>query len=486
MQAAAPPFTSPFPPPRDKATLAAYITEAAMIEHQFMCQYLYAAFSLKKYPDATCSPAQLEAVRRWASHIYMIARQEMEHLSIANSLLTAIGSPPWFGHDNFPTQSRWYTAAALLQKNRGTDAPEPCDFPFLLQAFDLSVAKRFCCMESPTLQYVPQQDQANVRDWCYQPGGCGCVPELPAPLRLAHSFVGGADQSANTIEPGTVQELYAAIKSGLEHLNQELGPQALFSGHQSGQSQILMEYDIYLFSICNLETALSAIRLVTQQGEGIDAPPGYDSHFQNYYDIVVEFTKMRELDPAFQPALPLPLDPQPGQYTEPVTAAAVKAFDDGYVAMLCMLAAYYGNYSPAAYNQPPYLFQALEQTVFAPTMTMLIRSLAEVIVQLPADQSGAPAGPIFYLSPEALEMLRNPSNPVLLDINFHMENLSRVADQLKQIIDHNQPPEALMPKFQYIHQNVLRMVGNLQYIFQNGIYPKFTDLPSCPQEESCS
>ena len=118
MQAAVLPFVKPFPPPRDKATLAAYLTEAAMLEHQFMCQYLYAAFSLKKQPDATCSPAQLEVVRRWASHVYMIARQEMEHLSIANSLLTAIGSPPWFGHDNFPSQSRWSERRRSGQRSR--------------------------------------------------------------------------------------------------------------------------------------------------------------------------------------------------------------------------------------------------------------------------------------------------------------------------------------------------------------------------------
>src|ERR1044071_10109678 len=105
MQAVAPPFTKPYPPPRDKATPAAYITEAAMLEHQFMCQYLYAAFSLKKFPDDTCTPAQLEAVRRWASVIYTIARQELEHLSIANSLLTAIGSPAQLGQPHFPTQS---------------------------------------------------------------------------------------------------------------------------------------------------------------------------------------------------------------------------------------------------------------------------------------------------------------------------------------------------------------------------------------------
>lgn len=479
MQAAVPPATKPYP--RDKATLAAYLTEAAMLEQQFMCQYLYAAFSLKKQVDATCSPAQLEVVRRWASQIYMIARQEMEHLSIANSMLTAIGYPPWFGHDNFPTQSRWYRAAALQLKNSGPDAPEPCDFPFLLQAFELSVARRFCCMESPALSYVPPQDRKNVIEWCFQP--CGCVPKLSAPLPPSRSFVGASGQ-ANTVEPGTVQELYAAIANGLEYLNSELGSAALFSGHQSGQSQIPSEYDIFLFSICNLETALAGIKLITSQGEGIDAPPGYDSHFQNYYDIAIEYAAVWEQDPTFKPSLPIPLDPQLEQYTG-MTLDAVTAFDEGYVAMLYMLAAYYANYNPASYDKPPYLFQALEQTVFAPTMTMLIRSLAELIVQLPAGKSGAPAGPVFYLSPEVLAMLANPTQAVFRDINFHVANLKPVAKKLEDVIQNKGLPPALKPKFEYVHQNVLRMMANLQYIYENGVYKKFTNLPTCPQDESC-
>jgi hypothetical protein len=280
MQAAALPNVKPFPPPHDKATLAAYLTEAAMLEHQFMCQYLYAAFSLKKEPDATCSAAQLEVVRRWASIIYMIARQEMEHLSIANSLLTAIGSPPWFGHYNFPTQSRWYQARALQHKKLAANDPEPCDFPFLMQAFDLPVARRFCCMESPRLTYVAERDRHNVLDWCYRgPSGCPCVPELAVPLAVSPSFVIGQKLPPDTVEPGTIQDLYAAIASGLKYLNEKLGSKELFSGHQSGQSQIPSEYDIYLFSICDLDTALAGVRLITTQGEGIDAPPGYDSHF---------------------------------------------------------------------------------------------------------------------------------------------------------------------------------------------------------------
>ncbi|HWU87240.1 MAG TPA: ferritin-like domain-containing protein, partial [Kofleriaceae bacterium] len=82
---------NPLPPITTKDQLERYLKEAAILEHQFMAQYLYAAFSLKKDPDERCSDAQFEYVRRWASTIYRVARQEMEHLSIVNSILTAIG-----------------------------------------------------------------------------------------------------------------------------------------------------------------------------------------------------------------------------------------------------------------------------------------------------------------------------------------------------------------------------------------------------------
>src|SRR5262249_50173172 len=143
-------------------------------------------------------------------------------------------------------------------------------------------------------------------------------------------------------------------------------------------------------------------------------------------------------------------------------------------------------YSPAAYSQRPYLFQALEQTVFAPTMTMLIRSLAELIALLPADESGAPAGPLFYLSPEVLDLLSRPTDPIFLDINFQVTNLEPVKHKSERVIDNGELLPALKPRFQYLHQNVWRMMANLQFIYENGIYKKFVNLPSCPQDEPCS
>jgi hypothetical protein len=150
-----------------------------------------------------------------------------------------------------------------------------------------------------------------------------------------------------------------------------------------------------------------------------------------------------------------------------------------------MLAGYYANYSPAEYNRPPYLFQALEQTVFGPTMTMLIRSLAELIVQLPADDSKAPAGPVFYLSPEVLNLLSKPADAVFFDINFYVGNLRRVKEGLEKVIDNPELQHDLKPKFEYVHQNVWRIMANLGYIYENSTYNKFLNLPSCPQDEPC-
>jgi hypothetical protein len=356
-----------------------------------------------------------------------------------------------------------------------------------MQAFDLTVAQRFTCMESPTLKFVAPRDRQNVIDWCFKgpSSTCGCVPALAAPLRPALSFVRNAGLPPDTVQPGTIQELYEAIADGLIYLNQTLGSNALFSGHQSGQSQIPSEYDIYLFSICDLDSALAGIRLITTQGEGINAPPGYDSHFQNYYDISVEFQAMRDQDPDFQPSLPLPLNPEPDQFKIKRTAEAVAAFTDGYVALLYMLTGYYANYTTAAYNQAPYLLKALEQTVFAPTMTMLIRSLAELIVQLPADDTEAPAGPVFNLSPEVRHRLKTPADPIYLDINFYVTSLQPVKHRLERIINDDSLKPALKPKFEYIHQNVWRMMANLEFIYENGIYSKFLNLPSCPQPKTC-
>src|SRR5690348_18133735 len=78
------------------------LCEAAELEHGIMCQYLYAAFSLKQSEDEGLTKEEAEAVNRWRKHISHIAAQEMLHLSLVQNLLSAIGAAPHLSRPNFP------------------------------------------------------------------------------------------------------------------------------------------------------------------------------------------------------------------------------------------------------------------------------------------------------------------------------------------------------------------------------------------------
>ena len=53
------------------------LAEAAQLEHGIMCQYLYAAFSLKAGTDEGVTEEQLEAIGRWRTAVVDIAIQEL-------------------------------------------------------------------------------------------------------------------------------------------------------------------------------------------------------------------------------------------------------------------------------------------------------------------------------------------------------------------------------------------------------------------------
>ena len=63
----------------------------AEMEHGLMCEYLFAAFSLKERADEGLQPHQLEAIERWRKVILGVAAQEMLHLALTANMLTALG-----------------------------------------------------------------------------------------------------------------------------------------------------------------------------------------------------------------------------------------------------------------------------------------------------------------------------------------------------------------------------------------------------------
>jgi hypothetical protein len=65
-----------------------------------MCQYLFAAASLKTHSDELANAKrryyQIELIRDWKSAILAVAREEMQHLAHVNNLLISVGGGPYF------------------------------------------------------------------------------------------------------------------------------------------------------------------------------------------------------------------------------------------------------------------------------------------------------------------------------------------------------------------------------------------------------
>jgi len=60
-----------------RESLVHQLYEAAELEHNLMCTYLYAAFSLKTSADDGLSAAEAEATNRWRRDILKVAVEEM-------------------------------------------------------------------------------------------------------------------------------------------------------------------------------------------------------------------------------------------------------------------------------------------------------------------------------------------------------------------------------------------------------------------------
>src|ERR1700680_3709964 len=90
------------------------LCEAAELEHGIMCQYLFAAFSLKQRTDEGLSEGELAAVTRWRQMAAHVATEEMLHLALVHNLLSAIGAAPHFARPNFPAPAHHYPAGVQL------------------------------------------------------------------------------------------------------------------------------------------------------------------------------------------------------------------------------------------------------------------------------------------------------------------------------------------------------------------------------------
>ncbi len=102
--------------PREAVLHALY--EAAELEHNLMCTYLYAAFSLKDGEADGVRPEELEALGRWRKELIGVAIEEMGHLTAVWNITAALGGTPRFGRTNFPLDPGYLPAGIVVSWRR--------------------------------------------------------------------------------------------------------------------------------------------------------------------------------------------------------------------------------------------------------------------------------------------------------------------------------------------------------------------------------
>src|SRR4051812_929034 len=91
------------------------LTEAAEVEHNILCSYLYAAFSIKRGVEEGLTELESERVAQWRRTILDVAVEEMGHLAIVNNLLVAVGGSPHFDRPNLPLAPGYHPSCCVVR-----------------------------------------------------------------------------------------------------------------------------------------------------------------------------------------------------------------------------------------------------------------------------------------------------------------------------------------------------------------------------------
>ncbi len=336
------------------------LTEAAEIEHNLLCSYLYAVFSMKRAGEPGLTDKQADAVESWRRTILKIGLEEMAHLACVNNLLIAIGGAPHFDRANFPIAPGYH----------------PADVVVRLTPFDQATLDHFIFLERPG-------DMEMLDGQGFSPSG----GEREVPVE-------GITPSSEDYP--TVGALYDSIAEGFVLLAGDLGEAVLID--PAGRSQLDSELVKLpnIPKVTDLASALSAIKQIKEEGEG-STTSGAESHFARFQQIKAEWSELMDKDSAFQPAWPAAHDPVMRKpldestriwVTEPAAAEHLDLANAIYGAMLSVLAQTFSVSAPD------------EQMLFMRVSVELMEASASVstaLARMPANTNypGVNAGMTF-------------------------------------------------------------------------------------------
>src|SRR5215831_4803814 len=408
----------------DREELIFMLSEAAALEHMIMCEYLFAAFSLKRDVSEGVTAAQLEAIKGWERVVSLVATQEMLHLTLVSNMLTAIGSHPFLSHPNFPQRSKYYPPGVQLA----------------LLPFGEHALQHFLYLERP--EGMDLEDAAEF-----------VVLAIPKPsLTLDDDQIVPQSQDF-----ATIGHLYRGIEQGFRHLVEKYGERRVFIG--PARAQATEEYFGWpeLIAVTDLASACQAIETIIEEGEGARGD-WRQAHFGRFLQVMQEYRDWQQQDPGFEPARPVvaayvrpPSDTSDVPLiSDPVTAGVSELFNACYEVLLQLLMRYF-IHSKETEDE----LQTLSSTAVS-AMFMAIKPLGQLLTTLPIgpDLPGKMAGPTFEIYRTSYVLPHHDAAWIFLH-----ERLLELAAYCGKLSD--QPPQA-QANLDAIRENFRRLAVMLE------------------------
>ncbi len=314
------------------------LCEAAELEHGIMCQYLFAAFSLKQREDGGLTPEELEAVT----------------------------PAPHLTRPNLPAPAHHYPAGVNLT----------------LVPFGERALQHFMFLERPEGMALE--------------GAKG----IDLPVHDAVPLMAEGEIVPRLQDFATVGHLYRSIEQGLAHLADKFGERNLFVGPPRAQATSADFQWPELVAVTDLASAQRALDTILEQGEGARGH-WETAHFGQFVQILDDYRQMLLANPAFDPVRPVMFatvrrcehDDSVPLIGDRVTSRCVDLFNVSYEILLQLLERYFAHTEET---------DAQLGTLANAAVTLMggvLRPLGDLITTLPVgpEHPGRNAGPSFEL-----------------------------------------------------------------------------------------
>jgi Ferritin-like len=343
--------------------------KAAELEHLVMCQYLYAAFSLKASEGEGVPAELLPTVQRWRKELLQIGQQEMLHLALVQNLLAAVGAAPRLARPNFPLPPGAFPAGVQI----------------VLLPFGEAALRHFAFLERPAGHDITDADE---------------FAALAKAVELPHDETDEIGPHLQDFD--TIGHLYRSVEDGMAALAERMGEPGLFIG--PARAQATQEHFRWeeLVAVSDLASAGAAIETIVEQGEGARGD-WQEAHFGRLIRMLDEYLQVRAANPDFDPVRPITLahvrQPASGMEVtlieDPFTARVTDLLNAVYEVLLQMLSRYFTNS-----GETPEQLATLADVAVG-LMYAAVKPLGGLVTRMPIvpaqpDRAVGPAFELFY------------------------------------------------------------------------------------------